>query len=44
MSPAKSLRGIKNKPEYAALETKRFIRRHNITKFRVKPVLSRSTR
>ena len=29
-----SLRGIKNKPEYQALETQRFIRRHNITKFR----------
>ena len=34
MSPFDSLRGIKNKPEYQALETQRFIRRHNITKFR----------
>ena len=34
MSPSDSLRGIKNKPEYQALETQRFIRRHNITKFR----------
>jgi 2-hydroxychromene-2-carboxylate isomerase len=34
MSPFDSLRGIKNKPEYNALETQRFIRRHNITKFR----------
>jgi 2-hydroxychromene-2-carboxylate isomerase len=34
MSPAESLRGIKNKPEYQALETQRFIRRHGITKFR----------
>ncbi len=34
LSPAESLRGIKNKPEYQALETQRFIRRHNITKFR----------
>ena len=28
MSPADSLRGIKNKPEYNALETERFLRRH----------------
>jgi 2-hydroxychromene-2-carboxylate isomerase len=34
MSPFDSLRGIKNKPEYQALETERFIRRHNITTFR----------
>ena len=34
MSPSDSLRGIKNKPEYQALETERFIRRHNITTFR----------
>jgi 2-hydroxychromene-2-carboxylate isomerase len=31
------LRGIKNKPEYQALETQRFLRRHNITKFRQNP-------
>jgi 2-hydroxychromene-2-carboxylate isomerase len=37
MSPADSLRGIKNKPEYNALETARFLRRHNITKFRSNP-------
>jgi 2-hydroxychromene-2-carboxylate isomerase len=37
MSPAQSLRGIKNKPEYQALETQRFIRRRNITKFRQNP-------
>jgi 2-hydroxychromene-2-carboxylate isomerase len=37
MSPFDSLRGIKNKPEYQALETKRFIRRHGITKFRPNP-------
>jgi 2-hydroxychromene-2-carboxylate isomerase len=37
MSPAESLRGIKNKPEYQALETQRFIRRHNITKFHSNP-------
>jgi 2-hydroxychromene-2-carboxylate isomerase len=37
MSPAESPRGIKNKPEYQALETERFIRRHNITKFTLNP-------
>ena len=37
LSPAESLRGIKNKPEYEALETRRFIRRRNITKFRTNP-------
>jgi 2-hydroxychromene-2-carboxylate isomerase len=37
MSPAESLRGIKNKPEYQALETQRFLRRHNITTFRPNP-------
>jgi len=37
MSPFDSLRGIKNKPEYQALETQRFIQRHNITKFRQNP-------
>jgi 2-hydroxychromene-2-carboxylate isomerase len=37
MSPAESLRGIKNKPEYNALETRRFQRRHNITRFKPNP-------
>lgn len=37
MSPFDSLRGIKNKPEYQALETQRFIRRYNITKFKSNP-------
>jgi 2-hydroxychromene-2-carboxylate isomerase len=37
VSPFESLRGIKNKPEYQALETRRFIRRHNITKFTPNP-------
>ncbi|MGY3442802.1 DsbA family protein [Bradyrhizobium sp. USDA 4473] len=37
MSPFDSLRGIINKPEYQALETQRFIRRHNVTKFRQNP-------
>jgi 2-hydroxychromene-2-carboxylate isomerase len=37
MSPAESLRGIKNKPEYQALETRRFLARHNITTFKTNP-------
>ena len=37
MSPFELLRGIKNKPEYQALETQRFIRRHDITTFRPNP-------
>jgi 2-hydroxychromene-2-carboxylate isomerase len=37
MSPSDSLRGIKNKPEYQALETQRFLRRHDITKFQQNP-------
>ncbi len=37
MSPFESLRGIKNKPEYQALETQRFLRRLNITKFKQNP-------
>jgi 2-hydroxychromene-2-carboxylate isomerase len=43
MSPAESLRGIRNKPEYQALETQRFIRRHNITKFRQNPLFPVNT-
>jgi 2-hydroxychromene-2-carboxylate isomerase len=37
MSPSESLRGIRNKAEYNALETQRFLRRHNITTFRPNP-------
>jgi 2-hydroxychromene-2-carboxylate isomerase len=37
LSPFESLRGIKNKPEYNALETRRFIRRHGITTFKPNP-------
>jgi 2-hydroxychromene-2-carboxylate isomerase len=37
MSPAESLRGIRNKPEYQALETRRFIRRYNIATFKPNP-------
>jgi 2-hydroxychromene-2-carboxylate isomerase len=36
-SPAETLKGIKNKPEYERLETERFVRRHNITQFRWNP-------
>src|SRR5262245_11681590 len=36
-SPAESLAGIKNKPEYERLELDRFIRRHRITRFRQNP-------
>jgi 2-hydroxychromene-2-carboxylate isomerase len=36
-SPAESLAGIRNKPEYEQLETKRFIERHGITTFRRNP-------
>ena len=36
-SPAETLAGIKNKPEYIALETERFLRRHGVTKFKPNP-------
>jgi 2-hydroxychromene-2-carboxylate isomerase/quercetin dioxygenase-like cupin family protein len=36
-SPAESLAGIKNKPEYERLEIARFIKRHGITRFRQNP-------
>jgi 2-hydroxychromene-2-carboxylate isomerase len=36
-SPAETLKGIKNKPEYERLETERFIRRHGITNFQRNP-------
>jgi 2-hydroxychromene-2-carboxylate isomerase len=36
-SPAESLAGIKNKPEYQRLETERFLRQHNIACFRRNP-------
>jgi len=36
-SPAESLRGIRNKPEYERLETRRFIQRHGITRFQMNP-------
>ena len=36
-SPAESLTGIKNKPDYERLETARFLKRHGITHFRHNP-------
>jgi 2-hydroxychromene-2-carboxylate isomerase len=36
-SPAESLAGVKNKPDYERLETARFIKRHGITGFRNNP-------
>jgi 2-hydroxychromene-2-carboxylate isomerase len=36
-SPAESLQGVKNKGEYQAIETARFIRRHDITTFKPNP-------
>jgi 2-hydroxychromene-2-carboxylate isomerase len=37
VSPAVSLQGIKNKPEYQELETKRFLKKHNITNYQWNP-------
>ena len=36
-SPADYLKGVRNKPDYMALETERFIRHHGITAFRRNP-------
>ncbi len=36
-SPAESLAGIKNKPDYERLETERFLKRHRITSYRRNP-------
>ena len=36
-SPAESMVGIRNKPEYERLEVERFIRRHRITTFHFNP-------
>jgi 2-hydroxychromene-2-carboxylate isomerase len=36
-SPAETLAGIKNKPEYERLETERFVKRHAITCYRRNP-------
>ena len=37
VSPAVSLKGIKNKPEYYMLETKRFLKKHAITQYAWNP-------
>jgi 2-hydroxychromene-2-carboxylate isomerase len=37
VSPAVSLQGIKNKGEYQALETRRFLEAHGITRFAMNP-------
>jgi 2-hydroxychromene-2-carboxylate isomerase len=37
VSPAVSLQGIKNKPEYQALEMRRFLAKHGITRFSANP-------
>ena len=36
-SPAESLIGIKNKPEYERLETRRFLQRHKISRYQPNP-------
>jgi 2-hydroxychromene-2-carboxylate isomerase len=36
-SPAVTLRGIRNKPEYEALEMRRFVERHGIRDYRMNP-------
>ncbi len=42
-SPAETLRGIRNKPEYERLETQRFLRRHEITRYKVNPLFPVNT-
>lgn len=37
VSPAVSLRGVRNKGEYAQLETRRFVARHGITRYAMNP-------
>ncbi len=36
-APGESLAGIRNKPEFQALETQRFIKRHGVTTYRFNP-------
>jgi len=43
MSPAESLRGIKNKPEFQELDTRRFLRRHGISNFKRNPFFPLNT-
>ena len=42
-SPAESLAGIKNKPQYERLETTRFLKRHGITRFQSNPFFPMNT-
>ena len=35
--PMQQFEGVTNKPEYHALETERFIKKHNITRFKMNP-------
>jgi 2-hydroxychromene-2-carboxylate isomerase len=42
-SPAESLVGIKNKPDYERLEMNRFLRRHGITRFQRNPFFPMNT-
>lgn len=37
VSPAVSLKGVQNKPEYYALETQRFLKKHSITHYKKNP-------
>ena len=37
MSPVQAFSGVKNKPEFHALEMQRFIRKYGITKFKLNP-------
>lgn len=37
VSPAVSLKGVRNKGEYQQLETQRFLRKHGITRYRANP-------
>ena len=37
VSPAVSLQGIKNKPQYTQLETQRFLKQHNISQYAPNP-------
>lgn len=37
MSPVQAFSGVKNKPEFQALEMQRFIRKYGITKFKLNP-------
>ncbi len=36
-SPAETLKGVRNKPEYQRLETQRFMHRYGITRFEANP-------